>query len=101
MPKFRVLVHGRGLVLRRFFLWRRRFGFYVTCFVEADGAAGAKQAALDIVRDDPKLILASLQPPTIDVDEVEEVSSFDGNPVSPSGFVLYPEDHRASSPPVA
>ena len=65
MQTFRVLVHGRGLVVRRWWLFRwwlfrRRLGFYATHFVEAESAEQAGARALEALRGEPRLALVAL-----------------------------------------
>src|SRR5262245_48385792 len=89
MAKYRVLVHGRGMEVRRWWFLRRRRGFYVTCYVEADGEAAAGEGAVAMLRGEPKLILSALKPPTLEIEEVVEIPSFEGYPYPRTGFVFY------------
>jgi hypothetical protein len=71
MPTFKVLVHGRGLVVRRWWFFRRQYGFYVTRVVDADDANHAAERAIESVRGEPRLALAAMRAPTLTVDEVQ------------------------------
>ena len=73
-----------------------RQGFLVTCFVEAETEAEAKETALGIIRDDPKIKLSLRNlpgdPPEIFVDEIEELRKFPEGQPPKSGYAFYPED---------
>ena len=89
MPTYKVLVHGRGLVVRHFWIFRRRYGFYVTRVVDAENPEQAAELAIESVRGEPRLVLAAMRAPTL---TVEEVKPFEG-PASAwqeTGIVFYP-----------
>jgi hypothetical protein len=91
---FLVRIHGRGLVVRRWMFFRRRLGFYVNRFVEATNAEEACEMVLADVRDEPKLLLRALHPPTLVVDAVEERE--EAPAIRRQGFAFYPEPDGAS-----
>ena len=91
MQTFRVLVHGRGLIVRRWWLFRRRLGFYATRIVAAASPEEARARALESVRGEPRLALAAIQAPTLAVDEIEAVEN-SGAPTPTPGIVFYPDD---------
>ena len=74
MQTFRVVVHGRGMVVRRWLVFRRAVGFYATRFVEADSEAAAGARALSELRGEPRLVAAAIRAPTLTVEEVEAVA---------------------------
>jgi len=89
MQTFRVLVHGEGMVVRRWLVLRRTVGFYATRLVEAESDAAAGDRALSELRGDPRLALAAIRAPALAVEEVEVV---DGPPATwpEPGIVFYP-----------
>lgn len=96
MLTFKVLVHGRGLVVRHWWIFRRRYGFYITRVVDAESAEQAAERAVESVRGEPRLALAAMRAPTL---TVEEVRPFEG-PASAwqeTGIVFYPARSEADS----
>src|SRR5688500_1438339 len=89
MQTFKVLIHGRGLVVRRWWIFRRHLGFYVTCFVAANDAEEAQERALESVRGEPRLALAALRAPTL---AAEEVTAVEGSVATwtRQGIIFYP-----------
>jgi len=75
MQTFRVLVRGRGLVVRRWYFLRRALDFYATRFVDADGPEAAGVRALETLRGEPRLALAALRAPSLTVEEVDAVEA--------------------------
>jgi hypothetical protein len=90
MPTYRVLVHGDGLVIRRWLFWRRRLGLFVTRYVDATDEAGAAALALEQVRGEPRLALTAVRAPMLRVDEIELVDGLTPAGVAP-GIVFYEE----------
>lgn len=100
MGKYRVIVKGENF-------WMRvekkpqHLGFYTTRFVEAASVEEAKQHAVQLVREDPKLagtvLNESSDPPIICVEEIAEVASFDTVGSSPAGFAFYLEAERGKA----
>ena len=86
---FKVLVHGRGLVVRSWWLFRRRLGFYATRIVDAESAEQAGARAVDTLRGEPRLVLAAVRVPTLAVEEVEAVDGPASTWPEP-GIVFYP-----------
>jgi len=82
------------MVVRRWLLFRRTVGFYVTCFVQAGSDELARERALSEVRDEPRLLLAAIRPPSLAVEEVEVVD-LEGAPLPKLGIVFYPADARS------
>jgi len=89
MPTYRVLVHGDGLVVRRWLFWRRRLGLYATRYVDAADEAHASEIALGQVRGEPRLAVAALTAPVLRIDEVERIDGAASTTVAP-GIVFYP-----------
>jgi hypothetical protein len=89
MPIYRVLVHGEGLVVRRWLFWRRRLGLYATRYVDAADEVRAAKLALEQVRGEPRLAVAALTAPELRIDEVERVDGAASTTVAP-GIVFYP-----------
>lgn len=89
MQTFRVLVHGRGMVIRRWYFWRRTLDCYATRFVEAEGPEAAGAQALKILRGEPRLAIAALHAPQLTVEEVEAIEARASTLPQP-GIVFYP-----------
>src|SRR4051812_20435736 len=94
MTTFRVLVHGKGMIVRRWFVFRRTLDLYATRFVEADDPQSAGECALRELRGEARLAVAALRPPTLIVEEVEAVEAV-SRPVQEPGIVFYPAESRA------
>ena len=90
MRKYRVVVHGQDFTARCWIVLRGKFGFFVTCYVQAESVAEAEGKALSLVRDDPKVLMNSITVPTLSIDEVQEIESFDGCEVPRTGLAFYP-----------
>ena len=75
MQTFRVLVHGRGMVIRRWYFLRRTLDLYATRFVEAEGPEAAGAGALNALRGEPGLAIAALRAPLLTIEEVEAVEA--------------------------
>jgi len=95
MPKYRVLLNGRNfwMNLENTF---GRFGFYTWRYVEAQTSEEAERLAVDLVRGEETLrsavLNASSDPPTIYVEEIDELESFDGITPPGAGRTWYRED---------
>ncbi len=95
MGRYRVMLNGKNF-------WMKvddepqRLGFYTTRFVEAPNSDQARQHALRLVREDPKLagmvLNESSDPPMLSVGEIEEVESFEEFESVPPGFTFYPDE---------
>jgi hypothetical protein len=95
MRKYRVFVRGQN------FLFDldgkvKRFGFYTTRFVEANDELEARQSAITMLRQDPKLLGTMLNEefdaPMLFTEEIAELDSFDGVTLPGPGFAFYPDD---------
>ena len=88
---YRVLLHGQNFLLSTD-EGPRRLGFYATRFVKARSPDRAEEIAVDLVRDDPTLGEAVLNPrddpPMISATEIQEV----GELQRATGFTFYPEE---------
>ena len=89
MKKYRVLVHGTNVTVRRFLVLRRKVGFYTTCYVEARSETDAKDRALDLLRNDPKVIMSSITEPKLQVEELSEIETFEDVLMPRTGLVFY------------
>ena len=91
--KFKVFLEGRN-VLADLGGERRRYGFYTTRFVEALREAEASHLAQRSVVEEFAAIIQNepADPPTITVEEVTELASFDGLPVPGTGASWFPEE---------
>jgi hypothetical protein len=74
----------------------QKVGFFTTRYVEADDDESAELAAIDLLRNDPKLVKGVLNnrsdPPRMHVEEIEELESFEGLRMPGTGFAFYPEN---------
>jgi hypothetical protein len=103
MAKYRVLLHGRNVLMRTQEAGHaRRVGFFVNCCVDASDRESAGMAALDMLRRHPNYARLASWPggdserPPIEVDSVDRVPWL-GRRVTAgitTGFVFYAEtDH--------
>jgi hypothetical protein len=88
VPTFKVLVHGRGLVVRHWWLFKRQLGFYATRFVVADTAEAAGAEAMEAIRGEPRLALAAIRAPTLVIEGIEAVQD-SSVPAREQGIVFY------------
>ncbi len=93
MKKFTVTVHGQNFFIQEEHdktpRWRE---FYVHAFLEAETVQEAEGAALELVRDLPKLKKVVMNPPdnlpTLSIDESAELSDWPECTRPLSGFVF-------------
>lgn len=82
--------------MRIFFGLHSEVGFYTSRFVEAESEEEAENKAMDMWRNDPKLIKSVLNKksdsPMMYTEEIEELRSFKGHPISGTGFAFYDEE---------
>ena len=99
MPTYKVLVHGRGLETRRWWIFTRRLGFYATHYVDAETVEDATARALQAVRGEPRLALTAIRAPSLTIEEVESVEG-PANAWSQLGIVFYEAraDAKATTP---
>lgn len=96
MKKFRAFVHGKNFAVREDDRPEpHRRGFYTTVYVEAADLAAAELAAVEVLRTDKQLQMttcnAPSDPPTLDIDEMQELTSFEGVRLPREPFVFYEE----------
>lgn len=95
MRKFRVRLQGCNFLIPIVGKGESKHGFYTNRFVEAADERAAELAAVDQLRARQSLreLVRNLpdDPPRIVLNELEEVSSFDGLPTLDQGLVWYPE----------
>jgi hypothetical protein len=103
LPKYRVLLNGRDVLLE-LDGERQRGGFYVHCCVTAADEAEAGATALAVLRRHPPFLALQAgslgepaQPePAVFVDEVEKLSWWDRHPLGIStGFIFYADPDAA------
>lgn len=99
MPHYRVLVRGRNFWLRHD-TGPECVGFYTTRFVQAASEIEAESAAVELIKQDPKLGRSVLNeradPPIMFVEDVDEVEVEDVPHVTP-GFAFYPASQDSDS----
>lgn len=97
MKKYRLFVRGEN------FLFElddeeRRLGFYTTVFIEAENEEQAELQAIDLLRNDPKLVDGLLNPkadsPMMFVEEIDELESFADVTLPRTGFSFFPQDEE-------
>jgi len=95
MRKYRVLLQGHNflcLVNGR----QQRLGFYSHIFVEAPDKATAEQRAVEVLQQDAelqgKVLNGRDNPPSMSVEEIEALESFDGYTLPRTGLAFFPED---------
>jgi hypothetical protein len=101
MRKFRVRLQGRNFLIPVEGKGESKHGFYTNRFVEAVDEMAAELAAVDQLRRKQSLrdVVRNTanDPPGIFLDELQELSSFDGLPSLDQGLVWYPEDAPKSA----
>ena len=94
MKKWAVMIHGEGFLIE-FEDGIRESGFYTTRWVEADSPDGAENLAVELIRDDERLLSItrhdSSQSPMLYAEKITELSSFEGNDPPGAGFTFYRE----------
>jgi len=96
MPTYRVHIHGRRLIVRRWLFFRKQLGFYLTRYVDAPTAAVAEATALAKVRGEPRLVLVAIQAPQLAVEEINEVEG-PAAEYPETGIVFYEHDDGESA----
>lgn len=96
MNKYGVLIHGSGYEILDEHDKPIGKGFYVTVYVEATDVDAACQQAIDYFVNSEAYTTAFLpnQHPNgmLEIEAVDELSSFEGVPYPMSGFTIYKED---------
>ena len=96
MRKFRVRLQGSNFLIPVAGQGQSKHGFYSNRFVEADDEKTAELVAVDQLREKKTLREvvrnAPEDPPRVVLQEIVELSSFDGVPVLDQGLVWYPEE---------
>ena len=93
VQKYRVMIRGENLLTEVGGV-RQWLGFYTHVFVEVFTPADAESRAIELLRDDEGLRGIQLNPeddpPSLSVEESDELESFDGYDAPRSAFILYP-----------
>lgn len=96
MNKYRVFIHGRNLIGHDNTDQVSKFGFYVTVFVQAKNATDAERKALLLIEQDSELQAIALNQAgddlILEVEEIEEIDSFEDAAFPRTGFSLYLDD---------
>ena len=92
MKKYKVFVRGQNFLLNLDGK-RQQLGFYTTRFVEAQNDQEAERNAISMVRNDPTLrdrvLNEKSDAPTMFVEEITELQSFEGPNLPGTGFSFY------------
>jgi hypothetical protein len=98
MRKFKVFLRGVNFFLKMDGE-AKRCGFYTTRYVEAGDRDQAEQRAVDAFRDEGRLRGLVLNdpsdPPTLFVEEIVEIESFDGIESLTPSLVFFPDEPSA------
>jgi len=93
VKKFRVLLHGENFLFTTEDGRPQVHGFYTTRWVEAENAEAAELAAVELVRSDPGLVEATVNPrddsPMIYLADLRELADFDGVSPPGAGYTFY------------
>ena len=96
MKKYKTFVRGENFLIN-IDGKEQKHGFYTTIFVEAKDEEDAEQRSIRLLRDDPKLQESTLNnksdSPTMYVEEIEELESFDGLNLPRIGFSFFPMEN--------
>jgi hypothetical protein len=97
MKKYKTFVRGENFLIN-IDGKEQKLGFYTTVFVEAKDEEDAEQRSIQLLRDDKKLRESTLNKksdsPTMCVEEIEELESFDGFKLSRVGFSFFPMEQE-------
>lgn len=100
MKKYRLFVCGENFLFK-IDNEEQPLGFYTTVYIEAENAEQAELDAIDLLRNDPKLrdgvLNPKSDPPTMFVEEIEEVESFIGESLPRTGFAFFPYNEAIGS----
>lgn len=90
MKKYKVFVEGKNLLTNIDGQVGKR-GFFTTRFIEAEDARDAGSIALRLIRNElqPVILNAPSDPPTILVEEINDVNGFGAYPVPGAGFTWF------------
>ena len=95
MKKYRLLVRGENFLIN-LDDEDQRVGFYTTVFVEAKTEEEAELKAIELLRNDRKLLDGVRNPqsdsPMMFVDEIDELDSFKGLNLPRTGFAFFPQE---------
>jgi hypothetical protein len=95
MKKYRVFLQGKNCLLN-IDDKTEKTGFYTTRFVEANDELEAENKSVELIRNDPQLRQSVLNekgdPPIIYLEDIEEISDFDGINTPGAGYTFYPDD---------
>ena len=93
MKKYKVFVRGENFLIR-FEEQEQKLDFYTTVFVEAQDPQDAELKAMDLLRNDQKLVTRTLNAksdsPMMFVEEIEELETFEGQSLPRTGFAFFP-----------
>jgi len=96
--KFKILVRGKNYLLQQLDVAEgpRKHGFYTIVFVEAWNAEEAEAIAVNILKNDSKLLDTckniESDPPNISIESADEISSFENCLLPRTGLILYVEE---------
>jgi len=95
MKKFKVIIEGRNfkiLIEEEI----KKCGFFTTRFVKVDSLNLVENEAFSMIRKELKgIVLNKLDdPPTLFIDQLNEISSFEKNQAPGTGFTWYLEDEK-------
>ena len=96
--KFKILVRGNNYLFQQLDVadGPRKHGFYKTVFVEAGNSEEAEAVAVDILKNDSKLLEAckngKADPPNISIESTDEILSFENCLLPRTALVLYVEE---------
>jgi hypothetical protein len=92
MSKYKVMLEGKNFLLNLEGS-TRKYGFYVTRYVEANDPEQAELNAVKIIREDRELRKSvkndRSDPPMIYLESIDELNSFEGIHVPGTGFTFY------------
>jgi len=102
LKKFRAFIHGKNFAIREDDRPEPHIrGFYTTVYVETADFATAGLAAVEVLHNDEELRAMTsndrTDPPTLDVEEVQELETFEGVRLPREPFVFYEEPKSPTS----
>lgn len=90
MKKYKIFIEGKNLSTNIDGQVGKR-GFFTTRFIEAEDARDAENIALRLIRNELQSVILNVpsDPPTILVEEINEVVGFEAYPVPGAGFTWF------------
>src|SRR5262245_48562596 len=93
LKKYKVMVEGANFLIT-FDSEQAKYGFFTTCFLEAENKAAAEANVMDMLREELADIVQNdlSDSPVMFLDEIEEIDSLVDCPSPGTGLVWFPDE---------